>query len=216
MWLHHGVRLVGRGVGRVKPDRRAGKCACEIASFAVGRTVSPFWLGRLALCICQAVGALLGRVFHVHQLCSGTCLLEGLCHHERNRLVIVLDVRSAKQLGGVLAALAQFTNVLGRDDGEHARRALGVAGVHGCDTALGDGRADHVAIDSIRRDLVLLIGIGCRAGGLHCAVDTVGRLADDLELVDRISACGSREFHWFSLSSLLSAPTATCAEPGES
>ena len=40
-----------------------------------------------------------------------------------------------------------------------------------------------------------LVGVGRGAGGLQRTVDAVGRLADDLELVDRIGRGGRVEFH---------------------
>ena len=59
------------------------------------------------------------------QLRGGARLLEGLGHDDRDRLVIVLDLGAAEQLGGVEVALAELAGILRRDDGEHARRGLG-------------------------------------------------------------------------------------------
>jgi hypothetical protein len=67
--------------------------------------------------------------------------------------------------------------------------------VHRGDAALGDAGADDVAVGRVGRDVVALVGVGRGAGGLERAVDAVGRLADDLELVDRVGGGGGVEFH---------------------
>jgi hypothetical protein len=42
----------------------------------------------------------------------GARLLEGVGHHQRDRLVIVLDLRAAQQARGVELALGQLAGVL--------------------------------------------------------------------------------------------------------
>jgi hypothetical protein len=131
---------------------------------------------------------------HLDQLRRRARLLEGLGDHERDGLVVVLDLRAAQQFGGVALALAELAGILAvtiaSTPGARARRR-----VHRGDAALGDARADDIAIGLVGRDIVLLIGIGRRAGGLARAVDAVDRLADDLQLVDRVGGGGCVEFH---------------------
>ena len=69
----------------------------------------------------RPVGA---RVVDADQCGGGARLLEGLGHHHRDRLVIMLDLRAAEQLGSVELALAELARVLGGHDGEHARRGF--------------------------------------------------------------------------------------------
>ena len=112
--LHHRVRLVGRGVGRVELDRRRGEGAGEVADRGVRR---PAVCARA--CSPQSLAArskapLAARVLHLHQLRGGARLLEGLGDHQRDGLVVVLDLRAAEQLGGVELALAELAGVVAR------------------------------------------------------------------------------------------------------
>ena len=63
------------------------------------------------------------------ELRSGACLLEGFGNHERDRLMIMLDLGAAEQFRGVAIALAELAGVVGRDDREHAGRSLGCSEV---------------------------------------------------------------------------------------
>ena len=77
-----------------------------------------------------------------------------------------------------------------RDDRDDAGGGLGVVQVHPGDAALGDGRTEDETVGLIGHDIVPFVGIGCGAGGLELAVDAIGWLADDLELVDRVDGAG--------------------------
>ena len=53
-------------------------------------------------------------VVDADQLRGGARLLEGLGDDERDRLVVVLDLRAAEQLRGVELALAELAGVVAR------------------------------------------------------------------------------------------------------
>jgi hypothetical protein len=80
---------------------------------------------------------------------GGARLLEGVGHHQRDGLVVVVDLRAAQQLGGIEVALAELAGVARGDDGQHAGRGARGAQVHGRDAALGDAGADDVAVGRI-------------------------------------------------------------------
>ena len=63
------------------------------------------------------------------QLRGGACLLEGLRDDDCNRLMIVLDVGAAEQLGEVPVALGEPAGIFRCDDGQHTGRGLGLAQV---------------------------------------------------------------------------------------
>ena len=86
MRLHHRMRMVGRGVGRIEPDRRRGERAVEIAGCAVGP--APFRFLRGALGAGEIEGALGGDIVDADQLGCGARLLEALGDHDRDRLVM--------------------------------------------------------------------------------------------------------------------------------
>ena len=125
----------------------------------------------------------------------GARLLERLGHDDRDGLVVVLDLGAAQQQRSVEFALAELAGILRRDDGDHAGRGFGSGEIHRDDAALGDGRADDVAIGLVRHHVVPIVGIGRGAGRLERAVDAVDGLADDLQLVDGIGGGGRVEFH---------------------
>ena len=55
---------------------------------------------------------LAAHIVDADELRRGARLLEGLGDDQRDRLVIMLDLRAAEQLGGVVVALAELAGVL--------------------------------------------------------------------------------------------------------
>ena len=194
--LHHRMALIRRRIGLLELDRRAGEGAVEIARLGIGRsakalrrdhTVQPF-RGKVEL-------AVLRRIVDPHQRGGGARIFERIGDDQRQRLLIMFDLRTAQQMRGVHAALGQLARIGVRDDAEHARRRFGRAQVHRGDPPLGDGGAHDPAIGSVGRGVVALIGIRSGARHLGRAVDAVVRDADHAPLVDRIPSCGGVELH---------------------
>ncbi len=214
MRLHHRVRLVRGGVGGVEFHGRCIEAALEVAGAGVGRVVFPVRLDRLVLLGGQVEASFLFDVFHAHEGSGGARLLEGLGHHQGHGLVVVLDLGAGQQVGDVLVALAQLAGIGGRDHGQHAGRAARGLDLDRGDAALGDAGADHEAVGGVRHFLVVLVGVGRRAGAFERAVDAIERLADVALAVDGIGGGGSGEFHGVSLSSLRSSLPRGCGAPG--
>ena len=191
--LHHGVGVIGGGVGLVQLDRGGGESGVEVADTGVGIALAG--RRRAVLGAGQVEAALGALVLDLDQVGGGAGLLEGLGDHDGHGLMVVLDLRTAQEVGGVEVALGQLAGVGGVDDRQHARRGLGAGQIHRDDAAFGDGGAQGVAVGDVLQGVVALIGVGRRAGGLQRAVDAVGRLADDLQLVDRIGRSGGVELH---------------------
>ena len=125
----------------------------------------------------------------------GPRLLEGLGHHDRDRLVVMVDVGSAEQRDGVEFALAERAGVLRRDDRQHAGGRPGGRQVHGGDMPLGDRGAEDEPIGRLRHVAGVLVRVGRGARRLEPSVDAVRRLADDRHAVDRVRRGGSVELH---------------------
>ena len=107
------MRLIGRGVGRVELDRRRGEGAGEIADGGIGRAAERSGAGLRGVLRRREIERALGPdIVDADQLRGGARLLEGLRDDDRDRLVIVLDVRAAEQLGGVELALAELAGIL--------------------------------------------------------------------------------------------------------
>jgi len=143
----------------------------------------------------QVEAARLAHVAYPHQRGRGACLLEGLGHDQRHRLVVMVDLGPRQGLGDVEAADVQPAGVLRGHDADHAGRRARRLQVDRFDTALGDAGADHIAVGGVRRLGVLFVGIGGAAGGLQRPVDAFGRFADHAQAVDRVGACRGVEFH---------------------
>ena len=90
MGLHHGVRLVWRGVCGVHLHGGRGEGAFEIANGRVRRIAidAVGWHGGV-LGLGQVVGASHGLVVHTDQLRGSARLLEGFRHHQGHGLVVV-------------------------------------------------------------------------------------------------------------------------------
>ena len=115
MRLHHRMRLVRRCVGLIQLDRRCGERAGEITHRSI-RYAAAFGsgLGSGILRRREVERTLGPDVVDADQLRGGGCLLEGLRDDHCNCLMIVLDIRAAEQLGGVVLALAELARIRSR------------------------------------------------------------------------------------------------------
>ena len=126
MRLHHRVRLVGRGVGGVELHGCSSEGTGEVADRRLG--LAAFALGSSlgGLTSASQIERPLGFfVIDLDQLRRRAGLFEGLGHDERDGLVIVIDLGTAKEFRGVVFALSKIAGVLGGDDGNHTRGGLG-------------------------------------------------------------------------------------------
>ena len=199
--LHHGVRLVGRGVLGFQPHGRGGKRADKVAKLRFRRRAKGGRPGhrRAGPGGGQVKGARLAHILHAHQLRRRARLFKGLRHHHRDGLVVMVDLRPGQRARHIKSAAVKLAGVASVDHRQHAGRAPGLPDIDRCDAAFGDAGPDHIAIGGVRRGRMLFIGIGGAPGHLERAVDPVHRLADDLQLVDRIGACWLVKFHAVSL-----------------
>ena len=146
MRLHHGVALIGRRVALVEFHRRRLERTLEVADAGLRRSAA-----ALAAIVPNERGvrrlggevelARLGLVVDADQVGRGPGLLEGLRDHHGDRLVVMLNDRSAEQVGGIHHAALQPGHVERRDDRQNAWRRLGLLQVHGSDAAFGDRRS---------------------------------------------------------------------------
>jgi len=117
--------------------RRGGKGAFEVAdSFDAAALVRRFRIGSLRRQIEPAVAT---HIVDLDQCRRCARLLEALRNDDRDRLVIMLDVGPAKEVGEVHRAQRQRWHVKRREDVDHARRGARILEVDGVDAALGDG-----------------------------------------------------------------------------
>ncbi len=124
MRLHHRVGVIGRRVGGVELQRRGGEGAVEVANLRLRRAADRRRLGerRRVLRGSEIEPAGSALVLHPHELRRRARLLERVGHHQGDRLVIVIDRRSAEKLGDVVLALAKPAGAACRDNGSHAWR----------------------------------------------------------------------------------------------
>ena len=121
--LHHRVRFVRRRVGRVELHGRRGEGAGEVADRGFRRPrrscrrASP-----MSLTAARSNAPFAARVLDAHEVRRRARLLERLGHDDRDRLVVVLDLRAAEQPRGVEVALAELAGVL-RPSRWRSRRA---------------------------------------------------------------------------------------------
>lgn len=181
--LHHRMRLIRGRIDLVELNGRCLEAGIEVARS--GGTPS-FRLDGAVLCRRQVECALFLGIIDLDQRGGRASLLECFRDHDGDRLVIVLNLHAAEELGRVVFSFLQFPHRFCRYDRDHARGLLRGGGIHGPDPALGDCRADHIAIGIAGIPIVPLIGIDGFAGGLERTVDAVDGLADDLALVDRV------------------------------
>ncbi len=126
-------------------------------------------------------------------------LFERPCDDQRNRLVIVLNLRTPEQSGCVPVGLPELAGRARGDDRENTRRGSRLGVIDGDDPALGNGRTDDASIRDVGREVAPLIGIRRGARRLQRTLDPIGGFADDLQLVDRIGGRGSVELHRVAL-----------------
>ena len=199
--FHHRMAFVRGGVDRVERHRRGGERALEIPhpvdlgrGFAVAATLDRSGRRERG----QIVAALLAHIVHADRAGGGAGLFERIGDDQRDRLVIMLDHGATEQRRGIHPAERQFRHVERRHDRDHAGHRLRLGQIHTRDPALRDRRAEDEAIGLIGSDVVAFIRIGRGARGLELAVDAVVRLADDLQLVDRVLPGGGVELHGIS------------------
>ncbi|MNV79198.1 hypothetical protein D3C71_1727390 [compost metagenome] len=137
-------------------------------------------------------------------------MFERLGDDDRDGLVVVLDVASAEQVRGVELPLFQVADIKRGDDAKHARRLFGRGTVDGGYLPFGDGGSDWITVGVTDVGIMPLIGIHGTAGDFQLTVDAVDWLADNLELVNRVSRGWFIELHWL-IPSLPSKPRQVCA-----
>ena len=114
MRLHRHMALIGGGIGQIYLHLGGGKGGVNIADVFVRGLLRGLVDGGFFLC--QRPGALFTAVLDLHQRRRGPGLLERLCHHQRNGLMVVLYFRAAQQSGRVSLAFAEFAGTAGRHD----------------------------------------------------------------------------------------------------
>lgn len=197
MRLHHRVRLVRRGVAGIDLDRRGREGRVEVAYRGLRWTAKWRRLRdrRAVQLLRQIVAAGLTHIVHAYQRSGRTRLLEGVGHHHRNGLVIMLDLWRGQEALHVELAGAQCLGVLVGEHMQHAGSFRSGGGVDVRNAPLGDCGADDVAIRQLLQVVVPLVGVRRAARHLERAFDTVHGLADDGELVDGSEACRRVELH---------------------
>lgn len=161
MWLHHRVRLVRRGVAGIDLDRRGRKGRVEVAYRGLRWTAKWRLLcdRRAIQLLRQIVAAGLTHILHAHQRSGRTRLLEGVGHHHRNRLVIMLDLGRGQETLHVELAGAQSLGILVGEHMQHAGSFRSGGGVDVRNAPLGDCSADDVAIRQLLQVVVPLVGV---------------------------------------------------------
>ena len=150
MRLHHGVALVGRRVALVEFHRRCRERTLEVADASLRGAAA-----ALAAIVANERGVRrlsgeveltrLGLVVDVDQVPR-----RGPARRSPrppgDRLVVMLNDRSAEQVSGIHHAALQPGHVERRDDRQNAGRRLGLFQMHGGDAAFGDPGTQHEAI----------------------------------------------------------------------
>src|SRR5262245_43117611 len=98
--------MVGGRVGRIEPNGPLRERVLEITGGTV--RLAPLRLVRCAPGRGEVEGTLGADIVDADQLRRSACLLERLGDHDRDRLVVVLDLRAAEQPGRVEPALAEL------------------------------------------------------------------------------------------------------------
>ncbi|MNC06374.1 hypothetical protein D3C75_538840 [compost metagenome] len=151
-------------------------------------------------------------VIHANKFGCRTRLLERLCDHDGNGLVVMVNFRATEQFGRVFLAFTQRPGVFGGDNRNNACGFFGGGKINQLNTAFSNRRAYYIAIRRIGLFVMPLVGIMRGAGGFQRAVDTVMRLADHVKLVDRVLFGRIFRFHRL-IPSLPSVPRRGCASP---
>jgi hypothetical protein len=135
------------------------------------------------------------HVLYTDQFRRSARLFESFRDDDSDRLVVVFNLGTAQQLGGIKVARDELAGVLRSDDCKDAGRRFGLVKIDRRDPSFRDGSADDVAIRLVWNDIVLLIGITRSAGGLERAIDAVSRPSNDFQLINRVRDSGSFELH---------------------
>jgi hypothetical protein len=180
--FHRRLVLIGGGVSRIDPHRRAGKGAAEIADCVLRRLVRTKLTGIDRGCGCrvQTIVSFGGRIADPHHRGGGTCLLERFGDNEgdgepeiRHLVVIKCGHRAretVRQIDGAERMLRR--GIVLREDEAHAGRIARLLHINGGDTAFADrcGNDDPTERSTLRG---VFIGIRRPAGHFQAAIDAV-------------------------------------------
>jgi hypothetical protein len=143
----------------IELDRRRGERAGKIADRGLGRAADDTLRGdRRLLGLREIEAAVHFVVGHADQGGCRARLLERLGDDERNRLVVVLNIRSTQQPRGVAIGFPERPRVRSRDQCEEARRRARFAIVDRDDPAVRDAGADDIAVSRVPDGVMTLVG----------------------------------------------------------
>ena len=196
MRLHHRMAFVRRCICRVDLYFGCGERAVEVSKrLAIGLSVFTLRKRGIRREFRKIETSSRPVIGCADESGGGSCLLERLCYHACNCLVIMRNVTSTKQRGVVRHAFSDGFGFRRKHNGNYTRCRARIPCIHRGNPALGNGRADNVAICLIRHHIVPFIGIGRLPRRLERAVDTWRRFADHFGLVEQIITSRSIEFH---------------------
>ena len=116
--LHHGVALVRRRVDFIERHRRCRKCALEVADTLERRHIVA--VVARGPCIRGLSGEIEPSgtlsVLDTNQVRCSASLLECLGHNDRDCLMVVLNLRSAEQIGVIHAPSAEPRHIQRRNN----------------------------------------------------------------------------------------------------
>ena len=200
MRLHRRLRLVGGGVGHVHPNRRRAEGPVKVAHHAVFGVAGRFCLPELRG---EVVGSVQAAVTHPDEAGGGAGLLEGVGHHQGNRLVVVVDGGSGELRRGVVllgsdaGVLALGGHIFVGQDELHARRSLGLGGVDVEQAAVRDVGAEDEPVGGVpQRGVPVLVGVGGLPGDLERPFLAGVGPGQHPFLVERGGSGGFGEFHF--------------------
>ena len=146
MRLHLGMGLERRRVGHVEHDGRLGEGCLDVADGRIGRgRAAVLGLESLLLVTGEVDHDRVGSVADVDRISRGSRLLEGLRHHYRDGLPVMIDAIARERRRDLRTRFAGLRRILVREHREDARHLLGHRSVERGDPSLGDGRGYEVA-----------------------------------------------------------------------
>src|SRR5829696_6082195 len=110
------MRLIGSCVSLVELDRCCRESAGEVPNAGICRAAVQAGGRRSLSCAREIEGALRTNIFHLEQLTGCASLLERLGYHDRDGLVIMVDVGPTQQLRNIEATLVELAGILRGDD----------------------------------------------------------------------------------------------------